>query len=56
MIRREKIRHEIIENKSKTMQIMKKRYDRDVQIKIFVFDQYVFFRNINLIYDKNISK
>ena len=56
MARRKELRHKITENKSKTMQIMKKRYDRDVQTKIFVFDQYVFFRNINLIYDKNISK
>ena len=56
MARREKLRHKMTENKSKTIQIMKKKYDRDVQIKIFVSEQYVFLRNTNLIYDKNISK
>ena len=35
---------------------MKKRYDRNVQFKIFVIDQYVFFRNNNLIFDKNIFR
>ena len=54
--RRKKLRHKMTENKSKTIQIMKKRYDRDVQAKIFVSEQYVFFRNINLIYDKNIPR
>ena len=56
MTRRKKLRYKMTENKNKAIQIMKKKYDRDVQIKIFVFEQYVFLRNINLIYDKNISK
>ena len=56
MARQKKIRHEMTENKNKAMQIMKKRYDRDVQTKTFVFDQYVFLRNTNLIYDKNIPR
>ena len=56
MTRREKLRHKVTENKSKTIQIMKKKYDRDVQIKIFVSEQYVFLRDTNLIYDKNISR
>ena len=56
MARRKELRHKVTENKSKAIQIMKKKYDRDVQIKIFVSEQYVFFRDINLIYDKNISR
>ena len=35
---------------------MKKKYDRNVQLKIFVIDQYVFFRNNNLIFDKNVFR
>ena len=56
MTRREKIRRNVIKRISKTKQRMKKRYDREVKFKLFVFDQYVFLRDINLIFDKNVSR
>ena len=56
MTRREKIRKNVIERTSKTKQRMKKRYDREIKLKLFVFDQYVFFRDINLIFDKNVFR
>ena len=56
MIKREKIRKNVIKRISKTKQRMKKRYDREIKLKLFVFDQYVFFRDINLIFDKNVFR
>ena len=56
MTRREKIRKNVIERTSKTKQRMKKRYDREIKLKLFVLDQYVFLRDINLIFDKNVSR
>lgn len=56
MARREELRHKVTENKSKAVQTMKERYDRGVQAKTFVPGQYVFLRDTNLIYDKNIPR
>ena len=56
IIKREKIRKNVIKRISKTKQRIKKRYDREIKFKLFVFDQYVFFRNINFIFDKNVFR
>lgn len=56
MARREEIRKEVITRKSKANQRMKERYDRGVQPKVFVAGQYVFLRDTNLTYDKNVPR
>ena len=56
MIKKEKIQQKIIDRITKIKQRMKKKYNRNVQFKIFVIDQYVFFRNNNLIFDKNVFR
>ena len=56
MTKRKEFRRKIITRIFETKQKMKKRYDREIQSKLFVFDQYVFLRDINLIYDKNVSR
>ena len=55
MTKREKIYRNVIKRMTKIKQRIKKRYDREIKFKLFVFDQYVFFRNINFIFDKNVS-
>ena len=49
MIKREKIHKNVIKRMTKIKQRMKKRYDREIKFKLFVFDQYMFFRDINFI-------
>ena len=56
MARREKIHRNVIKRMTKIKQRMKKRYDREIKFKLFVFDQYVFFRDINFIFDKNVFR
>ena len=56
MIKREKIHKNVIKRMTKIKQRIKKRYDREIKFKLFVFDQYVFFRDINFIFDKNVFR
>ena len=53
MTRREQIRQNVIQRMQKSKQRMKVRYDKEVNVKMFTFDQYVFLLNINLIFKKN---
>lgn len=56
IIKREKIRKNVIKRISKIKQRIKKRYDREIKSKLFVSNQYVFFRDTNMIFDKNVFR
>ena len=56
MARREEAQQKVIDRTTKAKQRMKERYDRGVQPKIFVTGQYVFLRDNNLIFDKNVPR
>ena len=55
MIKKKKIKKKnVVIRITKTKQRIKKRYDRNVTSKKIVSKQFVFFKNVNLIYDKNV--
>ena len=56
MTRRKQIHQNVIQRTRKSKQQMKTRYDKKVNIKMFIFDQYVFLLNINSIFAKNTSR
>ena len=56
MIKRKQIHQNVIQRTRKSKQRMKIRYDKKINIKMFIFDQYVFLLNINSIFAKNTSR
>ena len=56
MTKREQIRQNVIQRMQKSKQRMKVRYDKEVNVKMFTFNQYVFLLNINFIFKKNTSR
>ena len=56
MIRRKKRHQNVVKRIIHAKQRMKERYDKKITSREFVFGQFVFFRNINMIYDKNIFR
>ena len=56
MIKKKKIKRNVVIRITKTKQRMKKRYDRNVTLRKFVSKQFVFLKNINFIYDKNVFR
>ena len=53
MTRREQIHQDVIQRTRKSKQRMKARYDKEINIKMFISDQYVFLLNTNSIFAKN---